>query len=93
MWHAPEDSLAAETVLAFLRGQEALPGLPGGLPDGVTAVLTHSAAAFDEVTGGGVPEWRAGVALPELDVLVIPLGEGRSVADSESRRVLRHEWA
>lgn len=93
VWYAPDDSLAAEMVLAFLLGQGALPGLPEGLPGGVTAVLTHSAAAFDEVTGGGVPEWRAGVALPELDVLVIPLGEGRSIADPESRRVLRHEWA
>jgi hypothetical protein len=93
VWYAPGDSLAAEAVSTFLLGQTPLPGLPGGLPEGVTAVLTHSAAAFDQVTGGRVPEWRAGVAIPDLDVLVIPLGEGRSVADPESRKVLRHEWA
>jgi len=93
VWHAPGDSLAAEVVSAFLRDQDDLPGLSSGLPDGVTAVLTHSSAAFDQVTGGRVPEWRAGVAIPDLGVLVIPLGEGRSIADPESRRVLRHEWA
>jgi len=93
VWYAPGDSLVAVAVLAFLGDQDDLPGLPSGLPDGVTAVLTHSAAAFDQVTGGQVPEWRAGVAIPDLHVLVIPLGEGRSVADPDSRRVLRHEWA
>jgi len=93
VWYAPGDSLAAEAALTFLGDQDDLPGLPRGLPDGVTAVLTHSDAAFDQVTGGRVPEWRAGVAIPDLDVLVIPLGEGRSIADRESRRVLRHEWA
>ena len=93
VWYAPGDSLAAEAVLAFLRDQSGLPGLPSDLPDRVTAVLTHSSSAFDEVTGGRVPEWRAGVAIPDLDVLVIPLGEGRSIADPDSRRVLRHEWA
>lgn len=93
VWYAPGDSVAAEAVLGFLGDQDDLPGLPTGLPAGVTAVLTHSAAAFDQVTGGRVPEWRAGVAIPDLDALVIPLGEGRSVGDQESRRVLRHEWA
>jgi hypothetical protein len=58
----------------------------------VTAVLTHSSAAFDALTGGSVPEWRAGVAIPALSVLVVPL-EGRPLLDTEGRRVLRHEWA
>lgn len=93
VWYAPGDSLAADAVLGFLRDQSDLPGLPGGLPAKVTAVLTHSSAAFDQVTGGQVPEWRAGVAIPDLDVLVIPLREGLSVADPRSRSVLRHEWA
>lgn len=93
VWFAPRDSLAAQAVLSVLGSQEPLPGLSGGIPGGVTAILTHSPAAFDEVTGGRVPEWRAGVAIPDMNVLVIPLGEGRSVADPEVRRVLRHEWA
>jgi len=40
-----------------------------------------------------VPEWRAGVALPSLNLMVIPAGEGPSVIEGEGRRTLRHEWA
>lgn len=91
--HAPRDSLVAERVLEFLRTQTPLPGLAPGVPGGVTAVLAHSPAAFDALTGGAVPEWRAGVALPAAALLVVPTGEGRRVLDPEGLRVLRHEWA
>ncbi len=90
--YAPGDSLSARRVLDFLEGQAPVPGVPDTLPANVTAVLAHSARAFDEVTGGRVPEWRAGVAIPALDLLVVPL-EGRPLLDPEGRRVLRHEWA
>jgi hypothetical protein len=90
---APRDSLVAGRVLALLQGQRPLPGLPDTVPRGVTAILAHSAAAFDEATGGVVPEWRAGVAIPALDVLVVPTGEGRRILDAEGLRTLRHEWA
>lgn len=90
--YAPEDSLSARRVLAFLEQQSPLPGVPATLPANVTAVLAHSARAFDALTGGRVPEWRAGVAVPALDLLVVPL-EGQPLLDAEGRRVLRHEWA
>jgi hypothetical protein len=90
---APEDSLVALRVLALLDGQAGLPGLPDTVPNGVTAVLAHSPEAFDELTGGVVPEWRAGVAIPSANMLVIPTGEGPRVLDGEGRRTLRHEWA
>lgn len=87
------DALVAERVLALIDAQAPLPGIPPSAPSGVTAVLTHSAQAFDELTGGVVPEWRAGVAIPADRMLVLPYGEGPSVLDSEGRRTLRHEWA
>jgi len=90
---AGADSLVAERVLALLDGQARLPGLPDSLPTDVVAVLAHSPAAFDELTGGVVPEWRAGVAIPGARMLVVPTGEGPRVLDSEGRRTLRHEWA
>ena len=90
---APPDSLVAPRVLELLESQPPLPGLDSSLPDGVTAVLAHSPSAFDQLTGGRVPEWRAGVAVPELGLLVVPTGEGPRVLDPEGRRVLRHEWA
>ena len=90
---APQDSLVAERVLALLDAQLPLPGLPDSVPSDVIAVLAHTAGAFDELTGGVVPEWRAGVAIPALGMLVMPSGEGPRVLDSEGRRTLRHEWA
>ncbi len=90
---APDDSLVAVRVLELLGEQPPLPGLDSGVPGGVTAVLAHSGAALDQLTGGRVPEWRAGVALPELALLVVPLHEGPRILDVEGRRTLRHEWA
>lgn len=90
---APEDSLVAVRVLELLDGQAPLPGLPDSVPSNVVAVLAHTAAAFDELTGGVVPEWRAGVAIPSARMLVMPAGEGPRVLDPEGRRTLRHEWA
>ena len=90
---APSDALVAQRVLELLDGQPPLPGLPAGLPDSVDAVLAHTPEAFDEMTGGLVPEWRAGVAIPAENVLVMPTGEGVRVVDGEGLRTLRHEWA
>ena len=90
---APSDGLVAERVLALLDGQRPLPGLPDTFPNGVEAVLAHTPRAFDEITGGGVPEWRAGVAIPARNLLVMPTGEGVRVVDGEGLRTLRHEWA
>jgi hypothetical protein len=90
---APGDSLVADRVLDLLDLQRPLPGLPDTLPTGVIAVLAHTPEAFDELTGGVVPEWRAGVAIPSQNMLVIPTGEGPRVLDGEGRRTLRHEWA
>lgn len=93
VYFAPRDSLVALRVAELLDAQPPLPGLPDTLPDGVHAVLAHTPVAFDEAIGGAVPEWRAGVAIPSLDMLVMPTGEGVRVVDGEGLRTLRHEWA
>ena len=90
---AAKDSLIALAVVRFLDGQDALPGLRDSVPHAVRAVLAHSSEAFDEVTGSAVPEWSAGVAIPRLNMLVVAIGEGFQILDSEGRRTLRHEWA
>jgi hypothetical protein len=87
------DSLLAERVLKLVHEQTPLPGLPDSLPDRVTLVIAHGPEAFDELTGGVVPEWRAGVAIPSQSLFVVPSAEGRSLVDAEGRRTLRHEWA
>jgi hypothetical protein len=90
---AGEDSLIAVRLLELVDAQERLPGLPADVPRGVRVVLTHERAAFDELTGGVVPEWRAGVAIPSANLMVIPAGEGPSVIEGNGRQTLRHEWA
>ena len=90
---APADEQVASRVLELLDAQPPLPGLGPAVPAGVTVVLAHTPAALDAVTGGQVPEWRAGVAVPELGLLVVPTGEGPRILDPEGVRVLRHEWA
>jgi hypothetical protein len=93
IYFARRDSLVAERVLDLIDAQAPLPGLPSSVPSGVTVVLTHGPEAFDELTHGVVPEWRAGVAIPAARLLVMPSGEGPRVLDGEGRRTLRHEWA
>jgi hypothetical protein len=93
IYFAQEDARVAERVRLLLDGQLPLPGLPDTLPSGVHAVLAHSPAAFDEITGGVVPELRAGVAIPSANVLVLPTGEGVPVFEGDGLRTLRHERA
>ncbi len=83
----------ATRVHRILQAQAPLPGIPDSLPRHVTVVLTPSKAAFDAVAGSSVPEWRAAVAIPSEDLMVVPSREGRSLVDAEGRRILRHEWA
>ena len=71
VYHVARDSVIAREVLRFLDAQQSLPGLPDSVPDQVRAVLAHTSDAFDELTGGVVPEWRAGVAVPSQQMLVV----------------------
>lgn len=91
--YAPGDSLRAERALAFLIGQPPLPGLPAPLPREATAYLAPDEAALLSLTGGRVPDWGAGVAIPQARVLVVPAyASGRSSVGGQAA-VLRHEWA
>ena len=93
IYHTNGDRLVARRVGELVDGFAALPGLPPSMPEGAHIVLAHSPAAFDEMTGGVVPEWRAGVAIPSWNVLVLPTGEGVRVVAGAGLRTLRHEWA
>lgn len=87
------DSLRASRIRDFLEGLPPLPGLPEGLPNGLSLFIAPDQPSFDELTGGTVPEWGAGVAIPSLSRIVVPgFGAQRAQGWSEAR-VLRHEWA
>ena len=90
---APGDSLRAERLLERLLAQPRLPALPAGVPARAVAYLAPDEAAFQALTGGRIPDWGAGVALPDQGVIVIPAyASGRSAPGSELA-VVRHEWA
>jgi len=91
--YARGDSAVAARLLELVDAQPPLPGLPPEVPSDVTVIITHAREAFDELTGGLVPEWRAGIAVPSANLIVIPAGEGPSGVTGDGRRTLRHEWA
>jgi hypothetical protein len=93
IYHRPEHAELAERVLVFLGEQPPLPGLPRDFPRDVSVYLAPDQESFRELVGGRVPEWSAGVAIPALGRMVIPLYASGSALAGERARVLRHEWA
>lgn len=93
VFHAPEDSSRARGVLGFLSRQPPLPALPPGLPDSVRVYLAPSEAVFDSLTGGRIPEWGGGVAVPGARAMVLPAYGGERGSGWSQSRTLRHEWA
>ena len=88
-----DDSLQAERVLTFLLGQPPMPALPPGLPREAVAYLAPDEATFGELTGGRIPDWGAGVAIPDQHALVVPAYASPRSAPGARNAVLRHEWA
>lgn len=91
--HAPADSVRGARALRFLEEQSPLPALPDTVPRDVHVYLAPTAAAFDSLTGGRIPEWGAGVAIPARGRIVLPAYGGRNTRGRDEVRVLRHEWA
>lgn len=87
------DSIRAEGIRSFLEGLPPLPGLPDSLPADVRLFIAPDQEAFDGLTGGTVPEWGAGVAIPSLGRIVVPGFGAQRARDWSEARVLRHEWA
>jgi hypothetical protein len=87
------DSLRAENVLRFLEGLPPLPALPDTLPADLALFIASDRPVFDSLTGGAVPEWGAGVAIPALGRIVVPGYGPQRVRGWDEARVLQHEWA
>jgi hypothetical protein len=84
----------AERTLAAARSPQRLPGIPRDtvLTAG-TIFLAPSAVVFDSLTGGRVPEWGAGVAIPALRWIVLPTYPAPGPAVRDPAVTLRHELA
>ncbi|HET9438599.1 MAG TPA: peptidase MA family metallohydrolase [Longimicrobiales bacterium] len=84
------------SVMEMLRTAPPLPALPAAAPAfgrPIRIILAESDAHFDVITGGAIPEWGAGVADSEAGLIVVPGYSGGRAANSNLRRVLRHELA
>jgi hypothetical protein len=93
VYHRGQHAELAGLVLRFLEDQPPLPALPAGLPRNVSAYLAPDPASFRELVGERTPEWSAGVAIPALDRLVLPMYATGAALSGDRARVLRHEWA
>lgn len=92
--HAPRHRGLARQVLRAATTPVRFPGLgPVAAPESTTIVLAPDARAFAEATGGGVPEWAGGVAIPDLRRIVLPQYAGARVREDGQGTVLRHEIA
>jgi len=88
------DSLKAARLLRLLDDAPPLPGLPDDVPRDVRVYLAPDDAALQALTGGRVPDWAAGVALPTASTIVMPsTASPRRGAGWSDARTLRHEWA
>lgn len=59
----------------------------------VRVFLAPDPARFDSLTGGRTPEWGAGVAFPQLEMIVIPGYVSSRTGTHELPQILRHELA
>jgi len=95
VYHVPAARRLADRLLSASEATH-LPGIPDSLwrRDSIHIVLAPNERAFNELTGGHVPEWGAGVAIPAQSVIVLPgfASSGRGPAAGFST-VLQHELA
>ncbi len=91
--HWPDDEHRIQRIFRVLEAHHHLPGLPAGVPTYARIYLAPDRERFDALTGGRVPDWGAGVALPGLRRIVIPLFSSPWGDPWGEDRTLRHEWA
>ena len=63
------------------------------MPSRADFYLAPDIEVWDFLTGGQVPDWGAGVALPERQIAVIPLFEAPRGGLRDRDRTALHEWA
>lgn len=71
-------------------------GLPADILQRGSDVIVYLAPdpeRFDSLTGGRTPEWGAGVAMPQLGIIVIPGYVSSRAGTHELPQILRHELA
>jgi len=91
----PGGEAMARHLAALAEGYSRLPGLPPAvLRQGppIEVDLAPDRARWDSLTGGQIPDWSAGVAIPEENRIVLPLFGART-GPADIGEILRHELA
>lgn len=91
----PGGEALARHLSALAGGYTRLPGLPPtvlqqGPP--IEVDLAPDRARWDSLTGGQIPDWSAGVAIPEENRIVLPVFGART-GPADIGEILRHELA
>lgn len=92
--YEPRHEALAREVAAVATRPLPMPGFGRvAAPDSTTIILAATPAAFSTATGGGVPEWAGGVAIPDLRMIVLPVYPIPGVRPADAGATLRHEIA
>ncbi len=89
----PSGENRAQRLIDLIEGTIRLPGLPQTLPSRALFYLPPDAESWDFLTGGQVPDWGAGIAIPARQMAVIPLFEPPAGGLRDRDRTVLHEWA
>jgi hypothetical protein len=89
----PGDEARARRVVEVLERNPWLPGLPPDVPARAVFFLAPDEARWRALTGGQVPHWGAGVAVPSRDRAVLPLFRAPGGGLPGRDRTVLHEWA
>jgi hypothetical protein len=80
-------------VLETLEDFTGLPGVPLEHPRIATFYLAPDEDVWNALTGGAIPQWGGGVAIPSRRMAVLPLQGSSSGGLEERDRTTLHEWA
>jgi hypothetical protein len=83
----------AQRVIRTLEMNPYLPGIPPEHPSEAVIVLAPDEERWTALTGGRVPHWGAGVAIPSLRRIVLPVFQTPWDGFRAEGRTVRHEWA
>lgn len=83
----------ARRLLEVVGSRPGLPGLPDSIPTRAIFYLAPDPAVWDFLTGGEIPEWGAGVAIPSRRIAVLPLFDSPAGGLGSRDRTALHEWA
>jgi len=91
--HWPGHETRADRVIRTIEQRPWLAGIPAEYPRLAIVFLAPDEERWNALTGGRVPHWGAGVAIPSLGRVVLPVFQTPWDGFQSEARTVRHEWA